>query len=82
VVAVKPKCSPTSKNFRVRNATRIVIEYGKGFSQPGVDKFRVDRAANIADYAHLANFPHPVIYFYSHRKPTSGEILGFDDKVS
>lgn len=41
------------------------MEYGKGFSGPGKDIFRSDRATGEPGDAHTSNFLHPVFYFYS-----------------
>lgn len=49
------------------NATRIiaiVLEYGKDFSGPGNDIFRIDRATGEPAEAHHSNFLHPVLYYY------------------
>lgn len=41
------------------------MEYGKGFSGPGKDIFRSDRATGEPADAHTSNFLHPVFYFYA-----------------
>lgn len=49
------------------NATRIiaiVMEYGKDFSGPGNDVFRINRATGEPAEAHHSNFLHPVLYYY------------------
>lgn len=50
------------------NATRIiaiVMEYGKDFSGPGNDVFRINRATGEPAEAHHSNFLHPVLYYYN-----------------
>ncbi|KAK3717351.1 hypothetical protein QZH41_011592, partial [Actinostola sp. cb2023] len=44
----------------------INMEYGRGYSGPGKDVFRSNRAAaaGVPSVAHLSNFLHPVLYFY------------------
>jgi hypothetical protein len=64
------------------NATRIiaiVMEYGKDFSGPGNDIFRIDRATGEPAEAHHSNFLHPVFYYYD-KLPTG--MLVWDSKVA
>ncbi|XP_062607812.1 FAD-dependent oxidoreductase domain-containing protein 2-like [Saccostrea cucullata] len=58
------------------NATRIiaiVMEYGKDFSGPGNDIFRIDRATGEPAEAHQSNFLHPVLYYYD-KLPTAEDM--------
>ncbi|XP_065066498.1 FAD-dependent oxidoreductase domain-containing protein 2-like isoform X3 [Rhopilema esculentum] len=41
------------------------LEYGKNFSGPGSDPFKEERAVGEVVDAHLSNFLHPVLYYYS-----------------
>lgn len=41
------------------------FEYGKNFSGPGSDPFKEERATGEVKEAHLSNFLHPVMYYYS-----------------
>lgn len=42
----------------------MVFEYGKTFSGPGNDNFRLNRATAEPIEGHLSNFLHPVFYYY------------------
>lgn len=58
------------------NATRIiaiVMEYGKDFSGPGNDVFRINRATGEPAEAHHSNFLHPVLYYYD-KLPTEQDM--------
>ncbi|KAK3090905.1 hypothetical protein FSP39_015622 [Pinctada imbricata] len=67
------------------DASRIIVinmEYGKGFSGPGKDIFRPDRATQEPSDAHVSNFLHPVLYYYNRlpteedmRRATPGDVL-------
>lgn len=48
-------------------ATRVIVlnlQYGAGFSGPGNDVFRSDRATGDPSEAHTSNFLHPCFYYY------------------
>ncbi|KAK3091462.1 hypothetical protein FSP39_019980 [Pinctada imbricata] len=51
----------------------IVMEYGRDFSGPGNDIFRIDRATGEPSEAHTSNFLHPVLYYYE-QLPTEKEM--------
>jgi hypothetical protein len=40
------------------------MEYGKDFSGPGNDVFRLNRATGESSDAHKSNFLHPVFYYF------------------
>ena len=42
----------------------LVMEYGKDFSGPGNDVFRLNRATGESSDAHNSNFLHPVFYYF------------------
>ena len=42
----------------------LVMEYGKDFSGPGNDVFRLNRATGESSDAHKSNFLHPVFYYF------------------
>lgn len=43
----------------------LLMEYGRNFSGPGNDIFRLRRATGEPAEAHNSNFLHPVLYYYS-----------------
>jgi hypothetical protein len=48
----------------------VVLDYGSGYSGPGNDVFRENRATGFPHQAHKSNFLHPVLYYYE--KPFTG----------
>lgn len=49
------------------NANRLIVlimQYGRDFSGPGNDVFRINRATGEPADAHNSNFLHPVFYYY------------------
>lgn len=58
------------------NANRMIVlimQYGRDFSGPGNDVFRINRATGEPADAHNSNFLHPVFYYYE-RVPTEEEM--------
>lgn len=51
----------------------LIMEYGRDFSGPGNDVFRVNRATGEPADAHNSNFLHPVFYYFD-RLPTEQEM--------
>jgi hypothetical protein len=45
----------------------IHMDYGEGYSYPGADTLRLDRAEGDYRYAHESNFLHPIIRYYDWR---------------
>lgn len=51
----------------------LIMEYGKDFSGPGNDVFRINRATGEPSDAHNSNFLHPVFYYFD-KLPTEKEM--------
>lgn len=47
----------------------LIMQYGRDFSGPGNDVFRINRATGEPSDAHNSNFLHPVFYYFD-RLPT------------
>ena len=42
----------------------VIMQYGRDFSGPGNDVFRINRATGEPSDAHNSNFLHPVFYYF------------------
>ncbi|XP_038065609.1 FAD-dependent oxidoreductase domain-containing protein 2-like [Patiria miniata] len=76
------KLLPELSSITGRNASRVIVvsmEYGKDFSGPGKDIFGPMRATALPVLAHLSNFLHPVLYYYS-ALPTERDMSALDPK--
>lgn len=63
----------------VRDVIVVVLEYGVDFSGADKDTFNEQRATGQPEYAHTANFLHPVLYYYR-RLPTQQQMNSKDQK--